>query len=181
VREVVISLGGGWDRGGIQPCLDALARRRERIRVQVLTTAANPSAPALQAWAAEHGRGWVEVQIDARDFASRLAAADLAIIAGGTTTFETAYLGVPALIIQIADNQAGQAAAWSHLGVADDLGPLATLDGHRLEAALDGIIADSGRRKHMSDTGQALVDGQGVYRVADAFLKGLESEANLLS
>ena len=178
VREVVVTFGGGWDRGGILLCLATLSHWRERIRVHVLTTAANPSVPALQSWLMAHGLGWADLALDAQDFPERLASADLAIIAGGTTTFEAAHLGIPALIIQIADNQKGQASALSRLGVAENLGPLESLDAGKLHRAVASIIDDSDKRKMMSEMGRALVDGQGVYRVVAELMKGPSSGKN---
>ncbi len=172
VERVVVTLGGGDDRGGIELCLEALAAWRTTLQVDVLTTSANPSLPGVQAWIARHGGGWCELGLDAEDFPMRLARADLALIGGGTTGFETAYLGVPALILRIADDQTEQAAAWDRLGVARLAGDLASLDVAGLRAHLHELIDDSGLRRQMSARGRERVDGLGARRVADALLKG---------
>ena len=49
---------------------------------------------------------------------------DFVITAGGMTTYELVYLGLPMIIISTADNQINLAIAWDRLGVAKYFGPV---------------------------------------------------------
>ena len=53
------------------------------------------------------------------DFATGLASSELAVIAGGTTTWEAAYLGVPIIAMIVADNQRGPVLAANKARIVD--------------------------------------------------------------
>ena len=97
---------------------------------------------------------------------------DLAISGGGTTTFETAAMGLPSLIFQITDNQANNAIAWEQAGVALDLGHFHKTESGVLKHKISELIEDCKLRKSMAHTGRSLVDCYGTQRVANALLSG---------
>jgi UDP-2,4-diacetamido-2,4,6-trideoxy-beta-L-altropyranose hydrolase len=164
-RELLLSFGGGDDRGACLACLEAL-RGMVDFRVSILASSYNPGIEAIQSRLRAHADPDAALLVDTPDVARRMAHADIAITAAGTTTFETAAMGLPSLVIQIAENQRGNAEAWARLGVAVNLGPLAQLDARRLRRELQALAGDPVRRQEMADRGQAQVDGQGVERLA---------------
>lgn len=166
-RELLLSFGGGDDRGVCLSCLEALHARVD-MRVTILTGGFNPRLGEIRDWLNGHPALEVELCVDAADIARRMAQADIAITAGGTTTFEAAALGLPSLLVQIAENQRGNAQGWERLGTAINLGPLRTLDPARLRDELQSLAADAPRRQQMADRGQAHVDGRGAERLAHA-------------
>jgi len=95
-----------------------------------------------------------------------MAEADIAVTAGGTTTFETAMMGLPTFIVQITDNQQANAQAWGRTGAAVDLGPLDDLDTGHLRDQLVKVAGDSELRERMSVLGKEHVDGLGAGRLA---------------
>lgn len=166
-RELLLSFGGGDDRGACLSCLEAL-RGLPGIRVSLLVSSFNPRIEAIQSWLRTHRDLDATLLIDVPDVARRMAHADIAITAAGTTTFETAAMGLPSLVIQIADNQRGNAEAWGRLGVAVNLGPLERLDAQRLRSELAALADDPSRRQEMANVGQTCVDGRGAERLARA-------------
>lgn len=166
-RDVLLSFGGGDDRGACVSCLEAL-HGLANVRMTILTGSFNPRLEAIRGWLREHPALDAALCVDAADIARRMAQADIAITAGGTTTFEAAALGLPSLIIQIAENQRGNAEGWDRLGTAINLGPLQHLDPARLRAELQALAADASRRQQMAHRGQAHVDGRGAERLARA-------------
>ena len=96
--------------------------------------------------------------------------AELAISGAGHTAYELCAMGVPTMLVIVAENQAGVA---SGLG-SDAGGPCVRLGGHH--ELRDGVVAegvdrlrrDGARRKAMSDLGGATVDGLGSSRVLAA-------------
>jgi UDP-2,4-diacetamido-2,4,6-trideoxy-beta-L-altropyranose hydrolase len=115
--------------------------------------------------------GRVVVHRDPPDVRGLMLSADLALCAGGQTTYELAATGTPAVAVQVAANQAGNlrglaaAGALVWLGSADDAG----LEG-RVRAALGALADDATERARMSRAGRAVVDGRGAERVVDAVM-----------
>src|SRR5690606_7186543 len=77
------------------------------------------------------------VHVDAADMAGLTAGADLAIGAAGGAAWERCALGLPSLVLTVADNQADNAAALAAAGAAEVLGRAE----HVREAELMGRIA----------------------------------------
>ncbi|MET0502967.1 MAG: bifunctional UDP-2,4-diacetamido-2,4,6-trideoxy-beta-L-altropyranose hydrolase/GNAT family N-acetyltransferase, partial [Candidatus Binatia bacterium] len=106
-----------------------------------------------------------------------MAWADLAVAAGGTTSWELAFMKVPALIFIVADNQTAAAKATDEFGAARCLGRPGDFTLEELASAIHGLRHDQDARQHMSELGEALVDGRGVERVLKVMLKGTNEEA----
>jgi UDP-2,4-diacetamido-2,4,6-trideoxy-beta-L-altropyranose hydrolase len=98
------------------------------------------------------------------DMPALMAAADLAICAGGSTMWELALMGVPFVPIVIAQNQRLAVRAMARDGYA-------AIEAAAVEADLAGLVAalvDADRREALSRIGRSLVDGKGVERVGTA-------------
>lgn len=91
---------------------------------------------------------------------------DISISAAGSTTYELAACGVPALLIVTADNQVRLAQEAERQGMAINLGWYHELDVARLCSALDSLINNQILREKMARRGQELIDGRGAQRVA---------------
>lgn len=163
--RLLFTFGGGDDRGACLACLDAL-RQVDIFEITILSGACNPQVPSIQAWMKQNATHRVCLLLDDTDVARRMAESDIAITAGGTTTFETAMLGLPTLILQIADNQRANAQAWDRMGVAIDLGALDDLNAGRLRDQLVKLAGNPELRKRMSVLGREHVDGLGAGRLA---------------
>ncbi len=105
---------------------------------------------------------------DVSNMPELMAWADIAIAAGGTTSWELAFMGVPSLLCVLADNQREIAAALDRAGVCRNLGEHATISERHMHAEMEALLSDSDRRRSMSEKGRELVDGAGAERVADA-------------
>jgi UDP-2,4-diacetamido-2,4,6-trideoxy-beta-L-altropyranose hydrolase len=98
--------------------------------------------------------------------AGLITRADLAIGAGGATTWERACLGLPSLVVTIADNQLPSAQALGEAGKVQLLGSAATVSTEQMRLALVAAL-----QQHWPRTsGQDLTDGWGAARVATAML-----------
>jgi spore coat polysaccharide biosynthesis predicted glycosyltransferase SpsG len=94
-----------------------------------------------------------------------MAEADLAIAAGGTTAWELAFMGLPALMIVMADNQRSNAEQLDALGAARNLRWHADLAPEKIAEQILNLASGSVARATMSETGRRVVDGLGNYRV----------------
>ena len=166
VKKILLTFGGGDDKGMTIFCLDAIKSIDPKIERIALVSSANPHLSNIIEYVKKSDRKNITL-ID-QQIARHMAQADIAITAGGTTTFETAMMGLPALIIQIADNQSLNAKAWQEYGVAIDFGPFSKLKAHVLKNKAIELINSSDMRKCMSDNGKTMVDGLGASRVAQS-------------
>lgn len=122
-------------------------------------------------------RAWLETQAQARGgvtihgprphLADLMAAADLALGAGGSTTWERMCLGLPSLVITLADNQVAVADWLASEGLIRLVGDAATVT---VEAVRDALVEALPRDRHLAsiEKGMALSDGCGVARVVSA-------------
>ena len=104
-RRVLVTFGGADHENLTGDVLRNLQRTvRRDLHVIVLAGSANPHIPLLREIAA--GTPFLcEVRVDVPDVAELMAWADAAITAAGSTVWELASLGVPALIGAIETNQ----------------------------------------------------------------------------
>lgn len=104
------------------------------------------------------------------DLVDRLRGADVAVIGAGTMKFEAAALGVPAILVAVADDQLPVGPPFAATGAAGWAG-----DGRRLEPAalardLAALVGDPARRAAMARRGPEVVPGDGAPRILQAAL-----------
>ena len=96
--------------------------------------------------------------------AGLIARADLAIGAGGATTWERACLGLPSLVVAIAANQLPFAQALDQAGYLKLLGDGASVNAEQIRSVLLARIAE----QYADEGGHDLTDGWGVSRLSMA-------------
>lgn len=155
VRRVLI-LPGMMDAAGLAPAA-LRALDGTGLQAEVVMGSASQSVGEVQAMVA--GReGWT-LTLDATDMAQRMVDADLCIGAGGGTAWERCCMGLPSVVVAVADNQV---VGIDVLAKAGAVVPT-SLDG--LAAALERALADA---PALSAQAARLCDGQGAARVMDA-------------
>lgn len=100
-----------------------------------------------------------------------MAWADLAIISGGTTSYETAFMGLPSMIVIIAKNQILVAEKLAEIGAAVNLGWHHDLTCERIKKIVEDLAGDRASRDFMSRMSRNLIDGRGSSRIIKAMLK----------
>lgn len=93
--------------------------------------------------------------------------ADLAISAAGSTCWELAYIGVPSLILVVAENQEMNANAFSERDSFYNLGWYNKLTEKTIARKINQVIADIVFRQEMVNNQQKLVDGRGAHRIVN--------------
>ncbi|WP_181259243.1 UDP-2,4-diacetamido-2,4,6-trideoxy-beta-L-altropyranose hydrolase [Pseudoduganella armeniaca] len=163
VRRLFVFLGGADQHNDTGSVLSALAGIDD-IETDVVIGGANPHHEALARQCAALPGVRLHRQVD--NVAALMARADLAIGAGGGAMWERCSVGLPALVLALADNQRPGCAALAEIGGTLYLGASGPDSGARLAAALQVARTSPWLLRHMSETGLALVDGQGADRVA---------------
>lgn len=163
LQRLLINLGG-VDKDNITgQVLEALTAcdLPNDLQVSVVMGATAPWLEAVTSQARE--MPWpIEVVVNVTDMAKRMAEADLAIGAAGSTSWERCCLGLPTLMVVLADNQRAIANTLAEKGAA------LPLDLIKLPAALArhlSTLCVPDTLTLMSHQAAGLVDGQGVSQV----------------
>ncbi len=116
----------------------------------------------LEAFAAETVTvgNWLRLITADPNMPTLMSWADLAVTAGGTTLWELAYLGLPAVVLPVADNQIPATRALADLGIVRHIQRATEVAPH-----VAALLADVPQRQRMSDRARSLVDGAGVDRI----------------
>lgn len=92
---------------------------------------------------------------------------DIAISAGGTSSYEFSYFGIPNIIISIADNQLAISKEFDNQEISIYLGPKEEFSAEKLRNKVKELINNSKMRKKLSKNGKRLVDGEGKQRIVE--------------
>jgi len=104
--------------------------------------------------------------------AELMCEADLALGAGGVMLWERLCLGVPSLVISVAQNQWPQIDTMAAAGAIRFVGDHAEVTSETIAQAVTALAADEPARHALARTGRKLVDGRGALRLA-AWIRAL--------
>jgi UDP-2,4-diacetamido-2,4,6-trideoxy-beta-L-altropyranose hydrolase len=135
------------------------------VPVDVVVGAAYPFLGPLRTWAAD--QPLIELHVDTPEMAALMARADISIGAAGSATWERCTLGLPTLLVTLADNQVEIARHLAEASAALDLGWHSEVTTAEMEDALIALAGDPDRLIAMSEAAARITDGQGTIRVAD--------------
>ena len=166
---------GGSDAGNLTPrILPALAELPvDDLEIRVAVGGSATNADEVEAIAARFGER-VAVQRNARNMAELMAWADLAIAGAGTTCWEMCSLGLPALLVVVAENQRFIAEKLARIGAAENAGCADGIDCHALAQRCRELLASRERRLALSQNARIVVDGRGRERVLEMMKCGDE-------
>jgi len=140
------------------------------VSIDVVLGPTNPHAEHIRSLASDGRQVTVHVSTDR--MAELMSLADAFVGAGGSTTWERFCLGLPSLVITVAENQVPTAQYLRKLGAIHYVGRASELTPEALRAALSNFVSDHEGRARMSKLGMQLVDGLGAGRVRDSLLTG---------
>ncbi|HEX2227071.1 MAG TPA: UDP-2,4-diacetamido-2,4,6-trideoxy-beta-L-altropyranose hydrolase [Candidatus Binatia bacterium] len=170
-RKLLVTLGGSDPENVTLKVVQALRQlEMARLQIRVVAGPVNPHLSELSAAAAVFP-GRLELLSHVTEMAPLMAWADIAVTAGGSTCWELACVGLPALAVVIAENQRVIAEELSAAGVVFNLGSHQEVTIDRIASSIDGLLYSTFRRLRMSERGRALVDGKGADRVAALLLQ----------
>ena len=106
------------------------------------------------------------------DMPSLMARADMAITAGGTTCCEIAFMGLPYIILVLAENQKRVAEKLDEHGAAINLGWYEVVASDMIAKAFQEMVLEKEVRAKMSSCGRKIVDGIGGKRILMSMMVG---------
>lgn len=164
-RKLLITMGGSDPQNATLKVLQALRYiDMDGLEAVVVVGGGNPHYETLR----DFVRGVnlpVCFERDVKDISQLMAWADVAITAGGTTCWELAFMGVPFVIVVLAENQQPVAYSLNNIDCALNLGWHWDLSPSRISQHLMKLMQDHKYRTEMSQCGQRIVDGKGAMRV----------------
>jgi len=169
LRRILISMGGTDPANDTAVALTGLAAQAaDGVGLDVVIGAGNPHRQAVRSLC--EGIPRAELHIQTSRMAELMMRADLAITAGGSTTWERCVLGLPALVTIQSEDQAPIAKAVEAVGGHRVLGSSKDLTAHDYGRAIQALPPDE--LLHMSTISATLCDGRGAQRVATHLLNG---------
>jgi UDP-2,4-diacetamido-2,4,6-trideoxy-beta-L-altropyranose hydrolase len=165
VRRILVTLGGGNDSNITAKVVRALERiDLEETRVVVIAGPANPYAKEIKDRLTNCSSN-IQLLDGVKDTANLMAGADLAISAGGSTCWELAFMGLPSMVVPIADNQIAVAEELNKRGTAIRLTTQEIDSEAEMASRIGRLLYSRGIRSLMSRKGPVLVDGEGTGRL----------------
>lgn len=174
-RVLLVSLGGADPDDVTTAVLRALRPPLGFDAVHVVLSGIARHLAGVRDEVARHDS--VTLHVDTRDMPALMAQADLSIGAAGVTAIERCVLGLPTLMVVVADNQIEAADRMADLGAVCLLGNTSDITAQSMHETLCAFVQDTaGSLRAMSNAAAALCDGQGLDRIAPALFDIMSPE-----
>ncbi len=158
VQRILIFFGGSDPSNQTKKALNALKLlSRPEIAVDVVMGAANPYRDEIRSLCREMPN--VQYHCQVSNMAELIAAADIAIGAGGATTWERCSLGLPTLTVVFADNQLQTTEDLESFGAIIFLGWADKITASQLARSMESLIENPGLSGSLSKRAQFLMKG----------------------
>lgn len=168
VRRVLIYFGGVDAENLTGMAISALlSLGRADIALDVVINPSSPHAVAVRQQIETVPHATLHEGLPS--LAPLMVTADLAVGAAGTTSWERCCLGLPALVVTLADNQRHIAEELDRRGLIEWLGHKGDVSEERLAEAIASVL-DTDRSGEMSARCRTHVDGKGAERVCSLMM-----------
>jgi UDP-2,4-diacetamido-2,4,6-trideoxy-beta-L-altropyranose hydrolase len=168
-RKVLVTMGGSDPDNLTQRVVEAILSDGD-FETTVVAGGSNPHLANLRQLVSSSGRE-VRLLENVTNMSELMANADLAVAGAGTTSWEMCFLGLPAMLIVLAENQQGVADELAKRGITVHLGRGSDLTQSTIAAQVRSLAGSPELRQEMSQRGRALVDGRGAERVVHMMRK----------
>jgi UDP-2,4-diacetamido-2,4,6-trideoxy-beta-L-altropyranose hydrolase len=175
VQRVFVFFGGIDSKNVTEKSLEALsAPEFSHLDVCVVIGSHNPHRTKIEQQVKTRLRTQLNVQIE--NIAELMAQNDLALGAGGSTAWERMALGLPSIVVTIANNQVAFTENLDKDGYVKWLGNADQVDEQIIYTALLDAINNSNQLKEQSRKCQKLVNGKGAELIAELLTTGTDPE-----
>ena len=173
VKRVFVYFGGADSANVTGRTVSAfLSLRTDDVFLDVVVSPDGPHTDAIRRQVETEDN--VQLHLGLPSLASLMAKADIAIGAGGATSWERCCLGLPSLIVTLAENQVPIAKELDSRGLAKWLGDQNVVGESELACALREMLS-GGVDQTCSEDCRQLVDGRGVERVRGVMVLGADT------
>jgi len=164
-RKVLVTLGGSDPDNETLKVIQTLVKANiPDLEAKIVVGASNPHLESLKN-AIVSAPCSMDILENVENMADLMAWADIAISAGGTTSWELAFMGVPNLVMAMAANQRPVAEQLHRLRAAVSLGRHENLSCTEIVQELNKLRTKHEVRREMARSGQEIVNGAGANRI----------------
>lgn len=164
-RKILVTMGGSDQHNQTLKVVRALQHLEiEDLSVRAVIGASNPHLQTVQTFVNDSSVK-IELIHNATNMAELMAWADIAVSAAGSTCWELAYMGLPSVLIVLADNQTGIAEGLDRTGFSYNSGWFEQVTDQAIAEMLSELLTDVALRRSIYKCGRELVDGKGAERV----------------
>ena len=164
LRRILVSLGASDPHNVTPVVLEGIMQSGSEAEIDVVLGAAAPGLADVQSLTRRIPQT-ARLHIDTPNMAELMAEADLAIGAGGTTSWERCCMGLPSLIVVTGPDQGRNAAALEQAGCAVRLGGHDALTADAVARALGDWIAKESAAGEFTRRSALICDGLGSARL----------------
>ena len=169
IKRVLIFLGGGDVKNYTYKVIMAIKELNwPGVEVDVIASASNPNQRMIKALCEEDSGFNFYSQVN--NIAELIESADVAISAGGFTSYELAFMGLPSVLMPFSEIQESVSSEIQARGAAINLGFKTEFPRKALIEALSELRDSPSRCLEMTHIGRSMFDGLGAKRVADVLL-----------
>lgn len=161
IRRVLVTMGGFDADDATSKVVSELSASNVGAEIRVALPESAPHAKEVSALCARLER--VTFLGAVAHMASEMEQADLAIGACGTSAWERAALGLPAIHITLAENQRPGARACASARIAVDLGDLSSLPAGAIKQAFERLAQSPATVRMMSEAARAITGASGQF------------------
>ncbi|MBK4730640.1 UDP-2,4-diacetamido-2,4,6-trideoxy-beta-L-altropyranose hydrolase [Oxynema sp. CENA135] len=164
-KKVLVTLGGADPDNVTLKVIQALQLVEvEELEAVVVVGGSNPHYENLK-MAMQDSRYPIQLQRNVPNMPELMAWADVAISAGGSTCWELAFMGLPSILLILAENQRAIAQKLAILNQVVNLGWHQDVKAQNMADTLSTLLQSEEERTNMIEVSQQIVDGQGSFKV----------------
>ncbi len=170
VKNLLVFFGGADPGNETTKALKAIQSLQNRsLSVDVVIGKANPHVEEIRSLCSRMSH--TTIYHNNANMAELMVRADISLGAGGTTTWERCCLGLPTLIIAVAENQVAISTEVEKRGMAMYLGTSADVTSDDMAKAISKLCDNPEKLNAMSKAAMTAVDGNGTHRVVGEMLR----------
>lgn len=170
LERLLIFLGGVDAAGATLLALEAIqAAGIDNLQLDVVIGPANPDRDRIRHWCGS--RPNVQLFEGGVELADLMLEADLSIGAAGSASWERCCMGLPTIVVTVAENQREGATALARAGAVIWAGDKDSIATANLAAILDLFRFCPDHVFPLADAAAKLVDGEGCRRVVQEMIK----------
>lgn len=170
-KNILITMGGTDSQNITCWLIESLEYLRIPLSIIIVVGAGCPHTSKIKLAASTTTLHEISVRQSVTNISELMIWSDLAICAGGFTTYELAFMGVPTIVISASPTQLEAAIALHQLGITKFIGEFGKILMSHAVKVLSEIILDVEQRIEMSRNGKSKIDGYGINRVVENLLK----------
>ncbi len=169
-KKILVTMGGSDPYNVTVKVLEALNLVDvTELEIKVVIGTSNPHFNALKK-AVKNTKHNMELLQNIFNISELMAWADMAVSSCGITSWELAFMGLPAILIITASNQQWIAAGLNRFGAAANLGWYSDISTKLINNQLNELLLKKGIRSNMNRKGIQLVDELGAKRLIDKMI-----------